>query len=236
MHLWGGGGNKKQDKRQRQQSNSPEEQGSKKRTNLEDDFIMDVNKIMEKMDAQHKEVLTKHTEVFDRLNKIEGKCDINSQKAFAAIEELKREKSIVFYGFPETGTETLETQIAEVEKLLQKMGLNNPIIDDIFRMGKKTPTGKPRPLLVKMVRSIDKKFILQSGKKKLGKGDPIVERDKTQAERAVEKKFMEKFKELRAADKDIRMDIYKGKMTIKKNKTIIKTFTYDSTMDTIQQQ
>ncbi|XP_035714869.1 uncharacterized protein LOC118438528 [Folsomia candida] len=140
MHLWGGGGNKKQDKRQRQQSNSPEEQGSKKRTNLEDDFIMDVNKIMEKMDAQHKEVLTKHTEVFDRLNKIEGKCDINSQKAFAAIEELKREKSIVFYGFPETGTETLETQIAEVEKLLQKMGLNNPIIDDIFRMGKKTPT------------------------------------------------------------------------------------------------
>jgi len=131
----------------------------------------------------------------------------------------------VIYGLPETEKETLGEQLKATDALLSKMDMKNVLIDDLFRLGRKTPNTKARPLLVKFVRKIDKKLVLSTGRRKLMKGDPRIDDDKSPMDRAIERKLFEKFKEVSNGDKAMRRNIWRGTLTITKGNATIGKFT-----------
>ncbi|OXA54905.1 hypothetical protein Fcan01_11396 [Folsomia candida] len=121
-----------------------------------------------------------------------------------------------------------------VDGIFSKLGGKQIPIDDIFRLGKASQRG-PRPLLVKLLRNLDVKFILKN-KKNLGKEKIFIDKDKSIQERAKEKKLRDEFNVLKRADNGIRMAFSKGSLLVLKGGgVVIKTLSYDEDQDVIHQ-
>lgn len=142
------------------------------------------------------------------------------QKQF---EDNKREKNIIVNGLPEAATEDITKQIALADALFQKIGVKDVMIDDIFRIGKKsTQKTGPRPLLVRLVKMTDKKQIMRA-KRTLGKTDSIfINHDLTKEAREQEKLLRDAFKQLKAVDNNLRMGIRRGTMTVWRDGAVFK--------------
>lgn len=171
----------------------------------------------------------------EMLEPIEQKCDAASNNALRAIEKINREKNFVIFGLPEGNDEKTDDLIKLVDELFAKMGVTGVLVDDLFRLGKKKSGSKqPRPLLLKLVRMLDKKRIREA-RRKLGKADPVIVDDKSKDEIAVEKKLLEKFSEMKKKDKTLKKRIIRGKMTVFKDKKELKSFVWsEEDMDIVE--
>ncbi|CAL8091301.1 unnamed protein product [Orchesella dallaii] len=210
----------RKDKRTREESVSPE--GSQPNKTLRsDEMAMLQQADLDKIRAMLSEVFDEKLQVLDK------KCDDATSVAMSKIDFMRREKNIIISGLPEDNNEKITDQIKKAEGVFTKLGLKNIGIDDISRLGKdKKANGNPRPLLVKLVRKMDKRAIM-SEKKKLGKEKIYINDDVSPAVRANEKKLRDKFREQKVLDKDYRMQIKRGELFIWKNKAVVKHFILD---------
>lgn len=79
------------------------------------------------------------------------------EKAEQYLDKSKRTRNMIIFGLVEQADEVAEGQVLVVDNLFQTMGVSGVLVDDIHRVGPKG--SRTRPLLVKLVRSYDKKRI-----------------------------------------------------------------------------
>lgn len=154
----------------------------------------------------------------------------NLKKRIDSIEKKEREKNLIIYGIKKDPKENVESKLKALEdEIWKKIGMASVLVDDVFRIGKKDPA-KPRALLVKLVRKVDRDLTMIK-KKALGKTSPVlVRKDQSPEERTRDYKLREHFRSLKARDKDLTMFINEGgKMTTWKAGQFYQQFTYDST-------
>lgn len=130
------------------------------------------------------------------------------------IELQLRSKNVIIQGIAEHSGEDLTKQTELMDELCTKMGIPSVLIDDIFRIGKKVE-GKQRPLLVKLVKSTDKRLLMMNAKKL--KEKIYLNDDLTKEERDVEKILRNHFKVLKSSDASLRKSIRNGNMRIWKD-------------------
>lgn len=136
------------------------------------------------------------------------------EKTETHLEKMKRSKNMMIFGIPEESNESTNDQVDAVNILFAKMGVTGVILDDVYRVGAK---GKAkRPLLVKLVRTCDKRTIFAE-KKKL-KGENIyISDDLSPEELEREKILLKAFATMKKADPGLRKAIRKGVLTIWKD-------------------
>jgi len=83
------------------------------------------------------------------------------------LETKTRENNLIVYGFTEPKSETLELLLKNVDNLWTKLNVSGILINNAYRLGK-PKDGHSRPLLLKLVRYIDKRNI-RSNRAKVSK-------------------------------------------------------------------
>ncbi|OXA38445.1 hypothetical protein Fcan01_26782 [Folsomia candida] len=143
------------------------------------------------------------------------------------LDKMTREKNLVIHGVKEDAKENIESRLKALDEVWTSIGMPNILVDDAFRVGKKDPT-KPRAIIVKMVRKVDRDLVLIK-KKALGKSSTIsIRKDQSRDERLRDSQFRRHFSTMTGADKDLSMSInHIGKMTIWKGGKIVHQFAYD---------
>lgn len=132
------------------------------------------------------------------------------------VERYKREKNIVISNIEEDDSEQVDDLLLKANDVFEKMSIHGVEVDDIYRIGKKKNNGKPRPILVKLLRSYQKKNIMRE-KKQLKGAKIYINDDLTFDERKVEKALRDKYRDMAKDNKDCRMGIRNGKMTVWKS-------------------
>lgn len=185
------------------------------------------------MSKEQCEALTNFDPFWDKLDaRLEAKLEEKLNKgpvkvALKQVEKLVHEKNFILYNMPEKEKESINDQVSAVTTLFTKMGVADALIDDVYRIGKPIPgVKKSRPLMVKLVRMLDKRRI-QEGRSKLGKADPIVVDDKPAWMREREKKLIAHFAELKKKDKDLQKRFRRGQLQVTKNKKTVCTLDVD---------
>ncbi len=151
-----------------------------------------------------------------KLAKLKENDDKSKKEIAEKVERYKREKNIVISNLQEDEVEETDDLLMKANDIFEKMGIHGIEVDDIYRLGKRKNNGKPRPLLVKLIRNYQKRSVMKE-KKKL-KGEKIyINEDLTFEERKVEKTLRDKYRDFSKGSKDYRMGIRNGKMVIWKN-------------------
>ncbi|CAL8127726.1 unnamed protein product [Orchesella dallaii] len=146
-------------------------------------------------------------------------------KQIDRLDAANRAKNIVITGIAETANDSLQSLIKCVEHLCNKMGLQEVLIDNVFRLGKKSSgaTKRPRRIFVKLVRMVDKKSMIMAAKK-MRNEKIFINDDLNAAERETGKILRDKFRALKRTEPDIRRLIRGDTMTIWKDKKVIKKY------------
>jgi len=153
----------------------------------------------------------------EKLRLFEVKCEKVTTSVRYDLDKMRREKNVIVFGIKEGDKETMQQQLKEVMKVFEKIGVKDALIDDVRRLGKYVAKGKTHcPLLVKFVRTVDKRAVL-TNKTKLGKEKIFINNDMSPEERRQEKALKEKFKNMKAKDKDLKMSIRNGNKRIFKD-------------------
>lgn len=113
------------------------------------------NSIMEKMEEKLKSIIEENKDLKIKINKLENE-----------IEYLKRDKkqnNIVIFGLKE-GEESTSGLIQEAKKIFLrdiKINIEAFEINNIFRIGKRNPGVKPRPVLLSFVNAWKKNEVMK---------------------------------------------------------------------------
>lgn len=214
------------DKRGRAESESPKESQNqfRKRNKSERDVLNKLDmgitlaQLQEELGKMKTDIETSFqtmmNEELGRQTKIQ---DAKIESAVSRFEDERRARNIIISGLPETAKEDPSARMKVLHDLFTKMGLSNIDVDDAMRLGEPSG-GKPRPILVKLCRTHQKRLIMQA-KKALRGQNVYVNNDLTKKQREQEKVLRAKFKELRGADNAITCNIRGSVMTIwKQNK------------------
>lgn len=205
----------------------PEKEAKQQRPSVSTDSALLVifGDIIRSTKMKEEELLTRLNDMLAKLldEKLDSKLaalkegDEKSNKAIGdKVERYKREKNIVISNIPEDEGEEVDDLLMKANDIFEKMGIHGVEVDDIYRIGRKKANGKPRPLLVKLLRNYQKRSVMKE--KKQLKGEKIyINDDLTFDERKVEKALRDKYRDLSKGSKDYRMGIRNGKMTIWKS-------------------
>jgi len=141
------------------------------------------------------------------------------------LQRMAKQNNLIIHGVQEPPGEALNALIVTLNTMWQKLGLKEPIlVDDCFRLGKSKP-GQSWPILVKLVRHIDKKLILDVAfKAKTNAKKIYFNNDLTPLQQQQQKALRTKIQELQLQDKDIRGNIRGNTLVITKNGTTISRF------------
>ncbi|CAL8077326.1 unnamed protein product [Orchesella dallaii] len=133
-------------------------------------------------------------ELFDEIVATILESNKHVTKQIQHLDAANRAKNVVISGVAESAADNMQSHIESVKALCTKIGIGEVLIDDVFRLGRKSnDSTKPRPILVKFEREAGK--ILRDTYRGLKKIDP-----------------------------DLGMSIRGGVMAIWKDKKIIKKF------------
>lgn len=139
------------------------------------------------------------------------------------LDKFSRDKNIIISGLEEQGDD-LESSIEAVNNLCEKVGIQQVLIDDVFRIGKKG--SGDRPILLKLALKVDKKRLMKAAKS-LRKEKIYLNDDQSQEERIVDGKLRAHFKSMKATKPDISFSIRNGVMQIWSNSIVIENFHVD---------
>ncbi|XP_075970122.1 uncharacterized protein LOC142987659 [Anticarsia gemmatalis] len=113
------------------------------------------NSVMEKMDEKIKPIIAENKDLKEKV--------ISLEKEIEYMKRDKKKNNIIIFGLQEEEEST--TGLIEVVKNIFNKDLNINIgdfeINQIFRIGKKSPGRKPRPVLLSLVNSWKKTEILR---------------------------------------------------------------------------
>jgi citrate lyase gamma subunit len=106
-------------------------------------------------------------ELKEQLSKYVAPLVAKVDKLEAAVEALDRKSranNIILHGIPSLQNESSDVLICYLNDFWKKLGLSQQVIlDDVYRLGKASPSGS-RPVLAKLLRSMDRKAILTKKK------------------------------------------------------------------------
>lgn len=141
-------------------------------------------------------------------------------KRVSHIEAHSRAKNILITGLPE-GDDSAAGNIKAIKDLCDEIGINHPMIDDVFRMGKKGAT--PRRMLLKLVTTVDKKSFMAHAKA-LRKKKIFLNDDLPSEERKQNGQLRTHFKEMKKTRAGINYSIRNCIMAIWENNKIIERY------------
>jgi hypothetical protein len=106
-------------------------------------------------------------ELKEQLEELISPLVAKVSKLEAAVEQLDRKfeaNNLILHGIPTLTIETTESLVNYLEGLWKKLGVGHTItLDDTYRLGRPHSSGT-RPVMVKLLRAIDKKQILTKRK------------------------------------------------------------------------
>ncbi|CAF4752880.1 unnamed protein product [Pieris macdunnoughi] len=113
------------------------------------------NSVMEKIDEKIKPILAENKDLKEKI--------MNLEKELEYLKRDKKENNIIIFGLKEE-EESTSGLIQVVKKIFNK-NLNIKIedfeINKIYRIGKKSPDGKPRPVLFSFINSWKKNEVMK---------------------------------------------------------------------------
>jgi hypothetical protein len=82
------------------------------------------------------------------------------EKTIEMLDKRSRSKNLIIHGLPVLDGETSTKLIGHLNSLWVKLGISQQIIlDDVYRLGSRLTSGS-RPVIVKFLRTLDKKLVL----------------------------------------------------------------------------
>ena len=110
---------------------------------------------IENLEAGHKNLEEAHKNHEDIIQELRKENEFFKKKL--------RENNIMIFGYQEDDNETPQSLRAAVESRIKTdMRIPDVTMDTIFRKGKRNPGGKPRPVVLKLVKQWDKERILRA--------------------------------------------------------------------------
>jgi hypothetical protein len=108
-----------------------------------------------KMDL--KEELATHLQpLVSRISKIESVVE--------SLQRQVRTNNVIVHGIPADTSENTKKLLVILDNLFKDIGIAGPVlVDNVFRIGR-SGSSIPRPLMVKFVRQVDKRNILEKRK------------------------------------------------------------------------
>jgi hypothetical protein len=172
----------------------------------------------------------------DIASDLDAKLTVKLEPVFRKVTELEavneqlfrmlKLNNIIIHGAQEPPAETLSTLVATLNSLWQTLGLKETAIwvNDCFRLGKRSP-GFNRPILVKLVRHIDKRLILDAAfKAKTNARKLYFNHDLTPMQQQQQKMLRNKIQECQHQDPDVRGNIRGNTLVIMKHGTTVGRF------------
>jgi hypothetical protein len=146
--------------------------------------------------------------------------------AINRLEKSDRANNIIVFGIKEESKESTAARIQIAEDLWKKMGLSSEVlIDNMYRLGKSIHTTvNPRPLLIKLVRNLDKQLILAK-KQILAKQKIFINEDKSPLQQSQEKALRAHLINLKTEDASIWGSIRGNSLHVKKDGSIMARLT-----------
>lgn len=141
-------------------------------------------------------------------------------KRIVRIESHSRAKNILITGLPE-GDDSATGNVQAILDLCDEIGAVHPMIDDVFRMGKKGE--EPRRMMLKLVTMVDKKALMAHAKA-LRKKKIYFNDDLSTEERKKNGQLRGHFKTMKLTRPDINFSIRNCIMMIWENNKIIERY------------
>jgi len=185
----------------------------------------------------HKAPKVEMDKIVDNLNNVVRQleqCCTDLSAQFKLLQKDSKRKNIILYGCSEKQPEGWKELDKTIEDLSEKLKLPRKIdYDHALRLGKKKATGN-RPILIKLVRQIDK-FDILSRTKNLRGTSLSIDEDFTTEELAVKAIMRKKINEIKSTDKDsrIRMFVRRREMIATSNGTT-KSFYVDMNLKILE--
>lgn len=111
--------------------------------------------IMEKMDEKIKPILAENKDLKIKI--------INLEKEMEYFKKDKKQNNIIIFGLKEEeqSTSGLIQEVKEIFNKYLNINIRDFEINNIYRIGKKSPDGKPRPVLLSFVNSWKKNEVMK---------------------------------------------------------------------------
>jgi hypothetical protein len=146
------------------------------------------------------------------------------ESAVERVEKTLRANNILIYGLKQGRSESITDLVSAADTLWTKLGLVEKIqIDNIYRLGRQNNDGTPRPVLVKLVRNLDKKVIMAK-KNNLIKEKIFISDDLTPMEQFQKRLLQTHLRAIKASDPDLRGTIRGNSLHVKKNDITINQY------------
>jgi hypothetical protein len=138
------------------------------------------------------------------------------------LERADRANNVIIHGVPPTaGKESSSDLVKVLESLWIKMGINTSLlIDNVYRLGKGSKAG---PVLVKLVRNLDKQVVL-AARKEAAKLKIYINEDLTPLQQSQKRQLNSHLRTLKIADPEIWGSIRENSLHVKKNGQVIQRF------------
>jgi hypothetical protein len=139
--------------------------------------------------------------------------------------KLQRERNVIINGVNEEEGETLENLENKVQNLFQHMNCNNIMIDNLFRFGRKIQ-GQNRPILIKLIRTLDKRIIFQN-RTKVFQEKVFISDDLTPREQQAQFKLREEARKRKAEDPTLQTKVQGSKLVVLKDEVVVEELHFD---------
>ena len=141
------------------------------------------------------------------------------------VDRIERNMNIVCFGIPETKPETKPQLLNTISSLFKSQLNENPLIDDVFRIG---PPNKPnRPILIKFVQKISKDIIMARSMDLWKSSKISLRHDLTKEEQLVQKKLREHARQMKGNDHGISTKIRNNVLLVFKDNKLLQKFKVD---------
>lgn len=182
-------------------------------TFFKDLVLKSEERIKSDISSIRKDLVKYQSEVFDKISELSTQVRCLKLELKNVSTQI-RKKNLIIQGLPEKKDETWMELEKAIQDLYTKLGISvKPDYDDCFRIGKIQP-GKPRPIILKLIRLKDKKMILSQTKKLKG--------TKIYVNEDHDKEDRRKLSILRTKEKELRKDHPEAKVYIRGQTLICK--------------
>jgi hypothetical protein len=138
------------------------------------------------------------------------------ESAFEVVQQNIRANNVIIHGIQPTPTESTDSLMQTISELMKDLGAGEGVlINDIYRLGRKGQSTQ-QPLLVKFLRNIDKKKLMEK-KKLLSAKKIFLNDDLTPLEQFNKKLLTTHLKAMKSRDNSIWGSIRRNSLHIKKD-------------------
>jgi hypothetical protein len=186
---------------------------TKRRSTMEPLSKSDLIELRAGLKMDLKEELATHLQpLVSRISKIESVVE--------SLQRQVRTNNVIVHGIPADTSENTKKLLVILDNLFKDIGIaGSVLVDNVFRSG----SSIPRPLMVKFVRQLDKRSILEK-RKELSAKKIYVNDDLTPLQQFNKKLLTTHLKARKSTDPTIWGSIRGNSLLIKKNGNIINRF------------